>query len=213
MKTANKTGLLIVNFLTSAILSSATVISVHYYIPFVKQTAGTYNIAMLLGDPLRDFLIKALLLVAGILAFLTFLVKSKKAPNDKIIYPFYMIGMGALWIILPFLSAYTISRFTGDLIAQTVSGIAIIANVVFMMVSVCCGLIAVIDIIHNILLSCENDSKANCCAALLTGIPTGSALALLLTSALQPSIGLNGVYIVFGVITVMIGFINILSNK
>lgn len=213
MKTANKTGLLIVNFLTSAILSSATVISVHYYIPFVKQTAGTYNIAMLLGDPLRDFLIKALLLVAGILAFLTFLDKSKKAPNGKIIYPFYMIGMGALWIILPFLSAYTISRFTGDLIAQTVSGIAIIANVVFMMISVCCGLIAVIDIIHNILLSCENDSKANCCAALLTGIPTGSALALLLTSALQPSIGLNGVYIMFGVMTVMIGFINILSNK
>lgn len=213
MKTANKTGSLVVNFLTSVILSSATVISIHYYIPFVKQTAGTYNIAMLLGDPLRDFLIKALLLVAGILAFLTFLVKSKKAPKGKTIYSSYMIGMGALWIILPFLSAYTISRFTGDLIIQTVSGIAIIANVVFMMISVCCGMIAVIDIIHNLLTSCENISKANCCAALLTGIPTGCALALSLTTALQPAIGLNGIFTVFGVIMVIVGIVNIVSNK
>ncbi|MDE5973528.1 MAG: hypothetical protein K2G73_02525 [Eubacterium sp.] len=213
MKTANKTGSLIVNFLTSAILSSAAVISVDYYIPFVKQTAGTYNIVMLLGDPLRDFLVKVLFLVSGILAFLTFVVKSKKASIGKKIYPFYMIGMGALWIILPFLSAYTISRFTGDLIVQTVSGIAIIANVVFMMISVCCGIIAVIDIIHNLLMPCENNSKANCCAALLAGVPTGCALALLLTSALQSEIGLSGVFIVFGVITAIVGTVNLLFNK
>lgn len=213
MKTANKTGSLVVYFLTSAIISSAAVISINYYIPFVKQTAGTYNIVMLLGDPLRDFLIKALLLVAGILAFLTFLVKSKKAPKGKKIYPFYMIGMGALWIILPFLSAYAISRFTGDLITQTVSGIAVIANVVFMMISVCCGIIAGIDVIHNLLVPCENNSKANCCAALLTGIPSGCASVLLLTSALQSSIGLSGIFIVFGVITVIIGIINIAINK
>ncbi|MDE5670570.1 MAG: hypothetical protein K2I14_03785 [Eubacterium sp.] len=213
MKTANKTGSLAVYFLTSVILSSVTIISVHYYIPFVKQTAGTYNIVMLLGDPLRDFLMKALLLVAGILAFLTFLVKSKKAPDSKAIYPFYMIGMGALWIVLPFLSAYTISRFTGDLIIQTVSGIAVIANVVFMMISICCGLIALIDVIHNLFTPCENNSKANRCAALLTGIPTGGALALLLVSALQPAIGLSGIFILFGVITVIIGIINTAINK
>lgn len=213
MKTANKTGSLVVYFLTSAILSSAAVISINYYIPFVKQTAGTYNIVMLFGDPLRDFLIKALLLVAGILAFLTFLVKSKKAPKGKKIYPFYMIGMGALWIILPFLSAYAISRFTVDLITQTVSGIAVIANVVFMMISVCCGIIAAIDIIYDLLVPCENNSKANCCAALLTGIPSGCASVLLLTSALQSSIGLSGIFIVFGVITVIIGIINIAINK
>lgn len=213
MKKASKTGSLVINFLTSVILSSVTVISFLYYIPFVKQTAGTYNITMLLGDSLRDFLIKALLLVAGILAFLTILVKSKKAPKGKTIYPLYMIGMGALWIILPFLSAYTISRFTGDLIVQTVSGIAIIANVVFMMISVCCGLIAVIDVICNLLTPCEDNSKANCCAALLTGIPTGCASALLLIAVLQPIIGLSGVFIVFGVITVLIGTIDLLFCK
>lgn len=213
MKTANKTGSLVVYFLTSAILSSAAVISINYYIPFVKQTAGIYNIVMLFGDPLRDFLIKALLLVAGILAFLTFLVKLKKSPKGKKIYPFYMIGIGVLWIILPFLSAYAISRFTGDLITQTVSGIAVIANVVFMMISVCCGIIAGIDVIHNLLVPCENNSKANCCAALLTGIPSGCASALLLTSALQSSIGLSGIFIVYGVITVIIGVINIVINK
>lgn len=213
MKIANKTGSSIVYFLTSVILSSAAVISINYYIPFVKQTAGTYNIAMLLGDPLRNFLIKVLLLVAGILAFLTFLVKSKKATNSKKIYPFYMIGMGALWIMLPFLSAYTISRFTGDLIIQTVSGIAVIANVVFMMISVCCGMIAVIDIVHYILVSFQNSSKASLYASLLTGIPTGCALALLLTSALQFVIGLNGVFIVFGAIAVIIGIVNLLLNK
>lgn len=214
MKTANKTGSLVVNFLTSVILSSVTVISVHYYIPFVKQTAGTYNIVMLLGDPLRDFLIKVLLLISGILAFSTFLVKSKKAPKGRKIYPFYMIGMGALWIVLPFLSAYTVSRFTGDLIIQTVSGIAIIANVVFMMISVCCGLIAMIDIIHNLLIPCENNSKAYCCAAFLTGIPTGCALALLLTSALQSAIGLSGIFIMFGMVTAIVGIIvAIVNNK
>lgn len=118
-----------------------------------------------------------------------------------------------MWIILPFLSAYTISRFTGDLIVQTVSGIAIIANVVFMMISVCCGMIAVIDVIHNLIVFCENDSKASCCASLLTGVPTGCALALLLTSALQPAIGLNGIFIVFGAAIAVIGIVNLLLKK
>lgn len=199
-------------FLTSVVLSSVAVIAVKYYITFAEQTAGSYSIAILFGDTLRNFLTKVLFLVAGMLAFLTFLVKSKKAPNGKIIYPYYMVGMGALWIILPYLSAYSISRFTGNLIVQTVSGIAIIANVVFMMVSVCCGLIAVIDIVHNLLVPCENNCKANHCATLLTGIPTGCALALLLTSALQSLIGLNGIFIVFGVIMVVIGIINIEYN-
>ena len=213
MNASKKTGCSILYFLTSSILSSVAVISVQYYIPFVKQTAGTYNIVMLLGDPLRDFLIKALLLVAGVLAFLTFLVKSKKHKTVKIIYPSYMIGMGTLWIILPFLSAYTISRFTDSLIIQTVSGIAIIANTVFMMISICCGIIVVIDIIHNLLIPCENNRKANCCAALLTGIPTGCALAFLLVSALQPSIGLSGIFIVFGIITAVVGLMNLLLKK
>ncbi len=200
-------------FFTSAVLSSVAVIAVKYYMAFAEQTAGSYSIAILFGDPLRSFLIKALLLAAGILAFLTFLVKSKKTPKGKMMYPFYMIGMGALWIILPYLSAYSISRFTGNLIVQTVSGIAIIANVVFMMISVCCGLIAVIDIIHNLFTTCENSSKANHCAVLLTGVPTGCALALLLTSALQSLVGMSGVFIVFGAIMAVAGIINIAVNK
>lgn len=205
MKTVHKRDSSIVYFLTFAVLSAITVILIQYYIPFIKQTAGTYNIIVILGEPLRDFLIKLLLPVAGILAFLTFLIKFKKAPNGKKLYPFYMIGMGALWIVLPFLSAYTISRFTGDLILQTVSGIAIIANVVFMMISVCCGIIAAIDCIHNLFLNGENNVRANQCAALLAGIPTGCGFALLLTSALQPSIGLSGVFIVFGAVAAISG--------
>lgn len=205
--------MLLSSFLTSAVLSSAAVIAIKYYITFAEQTAGTYSIAMLFGDTLRDFLIKALLIVAGILAFATFAIKAEKRKSDKKLYPFYMIGMGVLWILLPFMSAYSISRFTGMLITQTVSGIAIIANVVFMMISICCGLIAVIDIIHNLLTPCEDNSKVNCWAALLTGIPTGCALALLLTSALQSTIGLSGIFIVFGVIIVIIGIVNTAIHK
>lgn len=204
---------LLSSFLTSVVLSSVCVVAVKYYISFVEQTAGSYSIATLMGDSLRNFLIKALLLVAGILAFVTFAVKTKSDKAPKKIYPFYMIGMGALWILLPFLSSYTISRFTGDLIVQTVSGIAIIANVVFMMISVCCGIIAVIDIIRDLLSSCDNNSKANRCAVLLTGIPTGFASALLLTSALQSSIGLSGIFIALGVLTVIIGIIDVAIKK
>ena len=205
--------MLLSSFLSSAVLSSVAVITIKYYIAFSEQTTGSYSIAILFGDTLRDFLIKVLMIIAGILALATFAVKAKKCKSPKKLYPFYMIGMGVLWIALPSTSAYSISRFTGMLITQTVSGIAIIANVVFMMISICCGIIAVIDIIHNLLTLCENNSKANRCAALLTGIPTGCAFALLLTSVLQSSIGLSGVFIVFGVITVIIGVINIAINE
>ncbi|MDE5996094.1 MAG: hypothetical protein K2G56_04175, partial [Eubacterium sp.] len=195
------------------VLSSVAVIAIKYYITFAEQTAGSYSIAMLFGDTLRDFLIKALMIIAGILAFATFAVKAKTDKTTIKLYPFYMIGMGFLWIALPFISAYTLSRFTGMLITQTVSGIAIIANVVFMMISVCCGLIAVIDIIHNLITPCENNSKADRCAALLTGIPTGCASALLLIPALQSSIGLSGIFTALGVATVIIGIINVIIKK
>lgn len=208
MKTANKTGSAVIYFLTSAILSSAAAIAINYYIPFAEQTAGTYIIAMLFGDSLRDFLIKALLLLSGVLAFFTFIVKIKKAPKGKRLYPYYIIAMGALWIILPFLSAYTISRFTGNLIVQTVSSIAVIANVVFMMISVCCGIIAAIDIVHNLLGFEEKKNIANCTAMLLAGVPTGCALALLLASVLQSAIGLNGIFIVFGAVLLIIGTVS-----
>lgn len=213
MKTATKTGSLIADFLTSAILSSAVVISLNYYIPFAEQSAGPYNIIMILGSPLRDFLIKILMLIAGLLALLTFLAKSKQSFANKKIYPYYMIGMGILWIILPFISSYTLSRFTGDLILQSVSGIAIVANTVFMMISVCCGIIAITDVVHNLFTTGENIFKANRCAVILTGIPTGVAGALLLVSVLGGMVGLSGVFIIYGLIAAITGIINAILNR
>lgn len=81
--TKNNFMKLLSSFLTSVVLSSACVVAVKYYITFAEQTAGSYSIAMLMGDSLRDFLIKALLLVAGILAFVTFAVKVKKCKAPK----------------------------------------------------------------------------------------------------------------------------------
>lgn len=123
-------------------------------------------------------------------------------------YPFYLIGMGVLWIVLPFLSVYTISRFTGTLIIQTVSGIAIIANVVFMMISVCCGIIAVIDLIQSLIASGKKEETANFSAMLLTGITTGCALAFLLPAVLNSIIGLSGIFTLFGVLISLTGIIS-----
>lgn len=75
MKTANKTSKSTLYFFTSALLSAAAIFAINHYIEFVEQTAGSYNIVMLFGLPLRDFLITVLFIAAGILAFLTFVIK------------------------------------------------------------------------------------------------------------------------------------------
>lgn len=208
MKTANKTSKSIFYFFTSALLSAAAIFAINHYIEFVEQTAGSYNIVMLFGLPLRDFLITVFFIAAGILAFLTFVIKFKYDTENKRMYPFYLIGMGVLWIVLPFLSVYTISRFTGTLIIQTVSGIAIIANVVFMMISVCCGIIAVIDLIQSLIASGKKEETANFAAMLLTGITTGCALAFLLPAVLNSIIGLSGIFTLFGVLISLTGIIS-----
>ncbi|MGN0526145.1 MAG: hypothetical protein ACI4IF_01805 [Acutalibacteraceae bacterium] len=213
MKTKSNTVSYIFKFLTSVLLTSAAYISVNYYIEFVELTAGSYNIAMLFNRPLRDFLIILLLLIAGILAFLTFTVKSSKSKENKVIYPYYLTGMGALWIVLPFLSVYTVSRFTGTLIYQTVSSIAIIANVVFMMISVCCGLIASVDIISSLFSAAERDKAAGSAAVILSGIPTGCGLSALMIMALNSVIGLSGIFTVFGVLAVAVGVLDAIILK
>lgn len=209
----NKTGSAIRCFITSALLSTAFTFAIKHYIEFVEQTAGSYNIVMLFGMPLRDFLLIVLMFVAGILAFLTFLVKSVKFKKQKTIYPCYLVLMGILWIILPYLSVYTISRFTGSLILQTVSSIAIIANVVFMMISACCGIIAAIDLIQGIINSEIEEGSADSAAMLLAGIPTGCGLALLLTGLLTSVIGISGIVTLIGVLILVVGIITIVFKK
>ncbi|MGN1118270.1 MAG: hypothetical protein ACI4RU_06620 [Acutalibacteraceae bacterium] len=212
MKSVNKTVSYILKFFTSVLLTSAAYISVKYYIEFVELTAGSYNIAMILGQPLRDFLITLLLLVAGVLAFLTFVFKSCKR-KESTIYPYYLIGMGVLWVILPSISVYNISRFTGTLIYQTVSGIAIIANVVFMMISVCCGLIAAIDIIRSLFSVSERENTGDFSAVILTGIPTGCAFSALMTAVLKSVVGLSGIFIILGVLTAAVGVLSAIMMK
>lgn len=206
-----KSALMTAIFLKSAVLSSFAVILVKYYIQFLEQTAGSYNIAMLFGEPLRSFLIKVLFIAAGLIAFAVFMIKAK-FKNNAVLSNGFIIATGALLAILPLLSVYTISRFTGYLIIQTVSGIAIIANVVFMMVSVLCASIAVIDIIHNILQSNQED-RANQTAMLMAGIPFGCGCALLIGSVLGSAAGLGAVYVLFGVLAVVIGIVNYFINK
>ena len=213
MKSGNKTVSYILKFLTSAVLTSAAYILINHYTEFLELTAGSYNIAMIFGEPLRSFLMILLLFVAGILAFITFIVKSAKRKENKALYPYYLMGMGGLCIVLPFISVCVISRFTGTLIYQTVSGIAIIANVVFMMISVCCGLIGAVDIIGCLFSSSEKENSRTLSAVILTGVPTGCALSALLTAALNSVIGISGVFIVSGILSIIVGIFNILFLK
>lgn len=200
MKTKLKSASGISCYITCTVLSAAILFAAKYYMEFICQTAGSYNIVMLFGMPLRDFLLTALLFVAGILAFLTFAFRTYKHKKKRI-YPFYLILMGLLWIVLPHISVYTISRFTGTLILQTVSSIAIIANVVFMMISMCCGYIAAIDAVHT-----AREAKGGD-AMLLAGVPTGCGLALLLKAVLTSAVGLNGIMTIIGVLILAVGII------
>lgn len=186
------------SFIASTLLSSALFFAAKNYIEFLELTSGSYNIAVLFGMPLRDFLLILLLTVAGVLAFVTYIVKAKKFA-DKRLYTLSLTIMGLLWIALPHISIYTISRFTGLLILQTVSGIAIIANVVFMMISICCGFTAIVDIVGDAL---QGNGNA---PVLIAGIPTGFGLTLTLGALLSSTLGLGGVMTVLGVLLLAFG--------
>lgn len=212
MKTKNNIKELIFSFLISAVLSAITFVTVKYYIPFSNETAGSYAVADIFGDSIKIFLIKILSVAAGCLAFITFLLKSRNKFKSAVLFPGFMIAFGILWIILPFFSSYIISRFTGMLIVQSVTGIAIIANVVFMMLSLCFALIAAIDLVHSIILLSESAQRADCFAMLLCGIPSGCALAVMLSSVLKVSYGLSCIFTVFGIMALLVGVFSRLLN-
>jgi len=213
MKTKNNINELIFSFLISAVLSAITVVTIKYYIPFSNEAAGSYAVANIFGDSIKIFLIKILSVVAGFLAFITFLLKSRNKFKSVILFPRFMIAFGILWMILPLLSSYIISRFTGMLIVQTVTGIAIIANVVFMMLSLCFALIAAIDLVHSIIMLSEREQRANCFAMLLCGIPSGCALAVMLSSILKSSYGLSCIFVLFGIMVFLIGVLSLISKS
>lgn len=208
MKHSKSINLFILSFLTCAVLSAAAVVSVKYYVPFSNEVAGSYMVAEIFGDSIKIFLIKILSVVAGWIALVTFLVKTRKRSGQKVLFPGFMIGFGVLWMILPFLSAYTISRFTGSLIIQTVSGIAIIANAVFMMLSVCFAGISAIDLIHCIFLIPDREKRAGCAAALLCAVPFGIASIVFLSNVLQLSLGLSYLFVLLGAAALLVGILS-----
>lgn len=208
MKTKNNIKELIFSFLISAVLSAITFVTIKYYIPFSNETAGSYAVANIFGDSIKIFLIKILSVVAGILAFVIFLLKSRNKFKSAILFPRFMIAFGVLWIILPLLSSYIISRFTGMLIVQTVTGIAIIANAVFMMLSLCFALIAAIDLVHSVIMLLEREQRANCFAMLLCGIPSGCALSVMLSSVLKSFYGLSSIFVLFGIMALIVGVLS-----
>lgn len=202
----NKTYSMAASFLVSALLSSFAVISFEYYITFSNETAGSYAIATVLGSPLKMFLIKILLLATGIIVPFTFILKSGRKAQSKVLFPGFIAAMGVLWLILPLLSAYTISRFSGNLTTQSVAGIAIIANVVFMMVSVCCAVIAAVDFIHTFETNnLAGKDRADIRAMLLSGLPLGIATAVFIFPILISAFGLSYAFAAFGAVSVIIG--------
>lgn len=213
MKNKSSINEFIFSFLTSAVLSAITFVTIQYYIPFSNETAGSYAVATIFGDSIKIFLMKILSVVASLLAFLTFLLKSRKKSSNTVLFPKFIIAFGCLWIILPLLSSYILSRFTGMLIVQTVTGIAIIANVVFMMLSVCFALIAAIDLVHSIIMLSGREKRANCAAMILCGIPCGCALAVMLSSVLRSSYGLSCIFVLFGIMAFIIGVLSLIFKS
>ena len=131
MKYNKKLNPYIISFLVSAVLSAAAVLAIKYYIPFSNETAGSYAVATIFGDSIKVFLIKILSVVACVLALITFLLRSRKRTAHKVFFPSFTIVFSVIWLLLPLLSSYTISRYTGSLITQTVTGIAIKRSVFY----------------------------------------------------------------------------------
>lgn len=212
MRYNKKTSRLIFSFLISAAVCACTVAAFMYYIPFSNETAGSYAVATIFGDPIKTFLIKILSVVAALIAFAVFIIKSNKKRLNASLFPGFTIAFGILWMILPLLSAYTLSRFTVNLIIQTVSGIAIIANVVFMMLSMCFAGIAAVDLIHCILITKNRETRANCIVMAICGILFGAATSVFLSSALQSALGLSYVFVIFGAAVLITGILSAVFN-
>lgn len=212
MKNKNRTFFQLFSFLIFTVISAAFTIAFKYYITFSEETAGSYQVITTFGDSIKIFLIKVLSVAASLLAFITFMIKSRKKYSNKAFFPACISIFGVIWMILPFLSAYTISRFTGLLIIQTVSSIAIIANAVFFVVSMLFAVISLIDLIHCIMTVSELNERADYFATSLCGIPFGCCAAIFLTPVLQSLLGLSSAYFLLGLIAFLTGLSVIIRN-
>ncbi|MGN1418974.1 MAG: hypothetical protein ACI4W6_06575 [Acutalibacteraceae bacterium] len=176
-----------------------------FYDEFLTQTAGSYFIAYIAGETLSDFLLQLLTAVVGVILFVFVLLKAKRK-NKKTLYPIFLIIGGVLAAILPGISHYTVSRFTGALLSQTVTGIAIIANVVFTMLCICFLCLTVTDMIFS-LLSQPKEHQGVSAAMTVAGVPFAIGLASLLSTIITASQGLNTVFVLFGVLGAIIGIV------
>lgn len=208
MKNKNKLSFQFFSFLICAVISAAFTVAFKYYITFSEEAAGSYQIITIFGDPLKIFLIKILSVAASLLALITFIIKSIWNRKNKILFPIFLTLFGLIWIILPVLSAYTISRFTGLLIVQTVSSIAIISNAVFFMISMCFAGISLVDVIQSIIIMPDKKGIANCFASAICGIPFGISLAIFLSSVLETYLGSSSIFIFWGIVAFFIGLIS-----
>lgn len=209
MKNLSKTKNLqmIFSFLISGIISSGISTIIKYYIDFLEDTAGSYNIAIISGMPLRDFLIKVLLLALGLLAFAGLFIRNKVTPSEKIALHWYVLPLSIFWIALPHISAYTVSRFTGTLLPQTISSIAIIVNVVFMMVSMLFAVASAAELLNSVVKLSEIEAKALCISSIICGIPFGLGITSLAVQLIEATLGLPYAFTFLGVFALIIGIL------
>lgn len=205
----NKTkgSLMAFSFLMSTVLTSSLIAAYKYYDVFLQKTAGTYNVAVLFGEPLKYFLIKVLLLAAGLIAFIVFFICGRKS-YEKPIFVHSVAVQAVTWCVLPLISAYGLSRLTGLLLPQSNSGIAIIANVVFMMIGVCGAIISCADLVRQIQMLKLRGDRGNCFAMVLAGLPVGYAIAVLLVPLIEQGKGYGPIYPVMGVLVLIVGLLS-----
>ncbi|MGN1123913.1 MAG: hypothetical protein ACI4RR_06175 [Eubacterium sp.] len=199
------------SFFTAFSLSCCIYVLVKYYDEFIYATAGSYFVTNIFNEPLKIFLFKVLTIVTGLACLISVIVKICKK-NKADIYPRLLIVGGILFAVLPAVSYYTVSRFTGNLLVQSVTGIAIIANTVFTMASVCFFALAITDYIFSVFYTEKAYAAVNA-SAFFAGVIFGIGLAWLLSTILNSLYGLNIIFVLFGIITAVLSFVSALLIK
>lgn len=98
-----------------------------------------------------------------------------------------------------------------NLTTQSVAGIAIIANAVFMIGSVCCAVIAGIDFVHTMAMNpLTGKDRADILAMLLSGLPMGIAAAVFIIPIIILVYGLNYAFAAFGAVLLVTGVLMII---
>lgn len=202
--------ILTTSFIISILFSSSFVMAINNYIPFVEESAGTYFVAYIGNELLRDFLINVILIATGIIAFAIFLFCSIKG-FKKPIFPYFTIGFGIFWLILSNLSAYTISRFTTTLLSQTITGVAIVFNTCFMMFGAFCAVIAVIDFIRQISFL-PKEIRSQSIAVILAGSICGYGIARLIAPLLREAYGLPSIFVFISVFALCTGVLMLIPS-